>query len=82
MQEKTIKIIPGLLFLFCVLSILELFLIIEDMNKTEKLESEIKKNLEAIETIAELLNKYLEGIELEKKSTIKLNNATLFNFRF
>ncbi|MGL2835348.1 hypothetical protein ACQKAK_07340 [Helicobacter pylori] len=66
MQEKMIKFIPGLLFLFCILGILELSLIIEDMNKTEKLEMRVKKNLEAIETIAELLNKYLEGMELEK----------------
>ncbi|MGL2594453.1 hypothetical protein ACQJ6B_04155 [Helicobacter pylori] len=66
MQEKTIKIIPGLLFLFCVLSVLELVLIIEDMNQTEKLEIEVKKNLETLETIAELLNEHLEGMELEK----------------
>ncbi|WRA81949.1 hypothetical protein FE341_05925 [Helicobacter pylori] len=66
MQEKIIKVIPGLLFLFCVLSILELFLIIEDMNKTEKLEREVKKNLEVIETITELLKEHLEGMELEK----------------
>ncbi|EMJ44116.1 hypothetical protein [Helicobacter pylori] len=66
MQEKIIKIIPGLLFLFCILSIFELFLILEDMNKTEKLEREIKKNLEVIETIAELLNEHLEGMQLEK----------------
>lgn len=55
MQEKIIKIIPGLLFLFCVLGVLELFLIIEDMSKTEKLENEVRKNLETIQTIAELL---------------------------
>ncbi|MGL2681316.1 hypothetical protein ACQJ67_00510 [Helicobacter pylori] len=66
MQEKIIKITPGLLFLFCVLGILELFLIIEDMNKTEKLEREVSKNLEILETIAELLNEHLEGMQLEK----------------
>ncbi|WRG22847.1 hypothetical protein E5E38_01005 [Helicobacter pylori] len=66
MREIAIKVIPGLLFLFCVLGILELFLIIEDMNKTEKLESEVKKNLEVLETIAELLNEHLEGMQLEK----------------
>ncbi|WQW31164.1 hypothetical protein KVM62_01025 [Helicobacter pylori] len=75
MQEKIIKIIPSLLFLFCVLSVLELLLIIEDMNKTEKLESEIKKNLEAVETIADLLNEHLECMQLEhfedKKIKIK-----------
>ncbi|MGN8468395.1 hypothetical protein ACR9MN_04975 [Helicobacter pylori] len=66
MQEKIIKIIPGLLFLFCVLGILELFLIIEDMNKTEKLEKEVKNNLEVVETIAKLLSEHLEGMLLEK----------------
>ncbi|GAA8274543.1 hypothetical protein HpDR2_12790 [Helicobacter pylori] len=66
MQEKIIKIIPRLLFLFCILSIFELVLIIEDMNKTEKLEREVKKNLEVLETITELLNEHLEGMELEK----------------
>ncbi|WQR86173.1 hypothetical protein KVC11_07415 [Helicobacter pylori] len=75
MQEKIIKIIPGLLFLFYVLSILELFLIIEDMNKTEKLEKEIKKNLEVTETIIELLNNHSECMDLEhfndKKIRIK-----------
>ncbi|WQV45039.1 hypothetical protein KVM66_03300 [Helicobacter pylori] len=66
MQERIIKVIPGLLFLFCVLGVLELCLIIEDMNKTEKLEKEMIKNLEVVETIAELLNEHLEGMQLEK----------------
>ncbi|MUU46008.1 hypothetical protein [Helicobacter pylori] len=65
MQEKIIKVIPGLLFLFCVLEIFELILIINDMNKTEKLENEVKKNLEVIETITELLNEHLGGMQLE-----------------
>ncbi len=43
MQEKIIKVIPGLLFLFCILNIFEMLLILEDMNKTEKLEREVKK---------------------------------------
>ncbi|WQV45342.1 hypothetical protein KVK85_04810 [Helicobacter pylori] len=60
MQERTVKVIPGLLFLFCILSILELFLIIEDMNKTEKLEAEIRNNLKALKDITILLNKQLE----------------------
>lgn len=72
MQEKIIKVIPGLLFLFCVLSILELCLIIEDMNKTERLENDVKKNLEALETITELLNGYLKGMQLEEKPEIKI----------
>lgn len=66
MQEKIIKFIPGLLLLLCVLSIFELVLIIEDMNKTEKLETEVKKNLEVIKTITELLNQHLESMQLEK----------------
>ncbi|MCQ2823176.1 hypothetical protein JT229_07725 [Helicobacter pylori] len=72
MQPKIIKVIPGLLFLFCVLSIFELCLIIEDMNKTEKLEMEVKNNLAVIEMIVELLNKNLEGMQLEKEPQIKL----------
>lgn len=72
---KIIKVIPAILFLFCLLQIFELFLIIEDMNKTEKLEREIKQDLEAIETITELLNEHLEGMDLEhfhdKKIRIK-----------
>ncbi|PUD34775.1 hypothetical protein [Helicobacter pylori] len=75
MQEKIIKVIPGLLFLFCVLEIFELVLIIEDMNKTENLEIEIKKNLEEMKTITKLLNEHLEGMDLEhfndKKIRIK-----------
>ncbi|MBS3015439.1 hypothetical protein [Helicobacter pylori] len=59
MQEKIIKVIPGLLFLFCFLNIFELFLIIEDMNKTEKIEIQINQNLEVLETITELLNEQL-----------------------
>ncbi len=51
MQEKTIKVIPGLLFLFCLLGVFELALIIEDMNQTEKLEAEIRNNLKTLEDI-------------------------------
>ncbi|KHL89695.1 hypothetical protein HPY499_07375 [Helicobacter pylori] len=65
MQEKIIKVIPGLLFLFCILEVFEMVLIINDMNQTEKLEREVKKNLEMIETIAELLNDHLECMQLE-----------------
>ncbi|WQW26864.1 hypothetical protein KVS17_02515 [Helicobacter pylori] len=64
-NERFLKVIPALVFLFCVLEIFELVLIIEDMNKTEKLENEVKKNLEMIETITELLNEHLEGMQLE-----------------
>ncbi|MFP6037133.1 hypothetical protein ACLGD5_07395 [Helicobacter pylori] len=75
MQEKIIKVIPGLMFLFCILGVLELFLIIEDMNKTENLEREVNNNLEAIVTITELLNKQLNNMDLEhfhnKKIKIK-----------
>ncbi|WQZ80026.1 hypothetical protein KVK36_05115 [Helicobacter pylori] len=50
-NEKCLKVIPAVVFLFCILEIFELFLIIEDMNKTESLEAELKKNLEVVETI-------------------------------
>ncbi|OPG66037.1 hypothetical protein BGL87_00275 [Helicobacter pylori] len=55
-NEKFFKVIPAVLFLFCILEILELVLIIGDMNKTQSLEAEVKKNLEVIETITELFN--------------------------
>ncbi|GAA6818401.1 hypothetical protein VN1172_06150 [Helicobacter pylori] len=74
-HERFLKVFPAVMFLFSILSIFELFLIIEDMNKTEKLEREIKQDLEAIETITELLNEHLEGMDLEhfhdKKIRIK-----------
>ncbi|MGN8467358.1 hypothetical protein ACR9LS_07530 [Helicobacter pylori] len=74
MQERVIKVIPGLLFLFCVLSLLELCLIIEDMNKAEKLEAEIRSNLKGLEHATMLLNKHLEGMQLEyfKDKNIKI----------
>ncbi|MGL2423740.1 hypothetical protein ACOWLX_05675 [Helicobacter pylori] len=74
-HEKFLKVIPAMVFLFCLLEIFELVLIIDDMNKTEKLEREFKNNLEVLETITELLNEYLEGMKLEhfedKKNKIK-----------
>ncbi|ANT42842.1 hypothetical protein JT176_02770 [Helicobacter pylori] len=71
-NARFLKVIPAVVFLFCILEIFELALIIEDMNKTEKLEKEVKKNLEVIETIAELLNEHLEGMQLEEKPEIKI----------
>ncbi len=74
-NEKTLKIIPALLFLFVFLEIFELVLIIGDMNKTEKLETEIRNNLKVLEDITILLNEHLEGMQLEhfedKKIKIK-----------
>ncbi|MUU54820.1 hypothetical protein F7207_07750 [Helicobacter pylori] len=65
-DEKFLKVFPAMVFLFCLLEIFEMFLIINDMEKTEKLEREVSKNLEILETIAELLNEHLEGMQLEK----------------
>lgn len=50
-NEKILKVIPALVFLFCVLEIFELGLIINDMNKTEKLELQLRQNLEMLEKI-------------------------------
>ncbi|WP_024949747.1 hypothetical protein [Helicobacter pylori] len=57
-NEKTLKIIPAALFLFCVLEIFELGIIINTMNKTEKLEAKIENNLKALEHITILLNEH------------------------
>ncbi len=74
-NEKILKIIPAVVFLFCVLEIFELVLIVYDMNKTEKLEVQIQQNLEVLESITILLNEHLEDMQLEnfedKKIKIK-----------
>ncbi|RPF66655.1 hypothetical protein EGV97_09380 [Helicobacter pylori] len=58
-HEKFLKVIPAVVFLFCLLEILELVLIINDMNKTEKLEAEIKNDLKVLQDDIILLNKYM-----------------------
>ncbi len=73
--EKNLKVIPAVIFLFCILEIFELVLIINDMNQTGKLEKDLQSNLRMAKTITELLNKHLEGMDLEhfhdKKIRIK-----------
>ncbi len=69
-HEKFLKVIPALVFLFCLLEIFELVLIIADMNKTEKLEKNLRQNLQMLETITELLNMQLEHFQ-DKKINIK-----------
>ncbi|GAA9970802.1 hypothetical protein VN0935_14750 [Helicobacter pylori] len=64
-NERFLKVIPAILFLFCLLEIFELFLIINEMNKTERLEYKLWKNLEVVETIANLLNEHLEDMDLK-----------------
>ncbi len=71
-SEKILKIIPGVMFLFCILEIFELVLIINDMNKTEKLEAEIRNNLKGLENITILLNEHLEGMRLGHYKKIKI----------
>ncbi len=55
-NEKILKVIPAILFLFCLLETFELTLIINGLNKSEKLEAQLMKNLEALETITNLSN--------------------------
>ncbi len=64
-NERFLKVIPAVVFLFCLLEIFELVLIVNDMNKTEKLETEIRNNLKVLECITILLNEHLEGMQLE-----------------
>ncbi|WRD44150.1 hypothetical protein E5K45_05465 [Helicobacter pylori] len=71
-NEKFLKVIPAVVFLFCVLEIFELCLIINDMNKTERLEAKIRDNLKALEDITISLNKHLEGMQLERYKKIKI----------
>ncbi|GAA9732324.1 hypothetical protein VN0053_15210 [Helicobacter pylori] len=73
-HERFLKVFPAVMFLFSILSIFELFLIIEDMNKTEKLEAKIRDNLQKLENISILLNEHLEGMDLKyfKDKNIKI----------
>ncbi len=71
-NERFLKVIPAVVFLFCVLEIFELCLIISDMDKTEKLEAEIRDNLKVLEDIAILLNEHLEGMQLENFTDKKI----------
>ncbi|WP_101001576.1 hypothetical protein [Helicobacter pylori] len=64
-SEKILKIIPAIMFLFCILEIFEMVLIIADMNKTEKLENDLRNNLQVMEMITNLLNEHLEGMQLK-----------------
>ncbi|GAA7306135.1 hypothetical protein HpBGD104_11980 [Helicobacter pylori] len=72
-HEKFLKVIPAAIFLFCILEIFEMVLIIADMNKTEKLEAEIRNNLNVLEDITILLNEHLEGMRLEHFKDKKIN---------
>ncbi len=64
-SEKTLKIMPAVLFLFCLLEAFELVLIIDVMNSTDKLEAKIKDNLKVLEHITILLNRHLVGMDKE-----------------
>ncbi len=74
-NEKILKVIPAVVFLFCLLEIFELGLIINDIDRTEKLEAKIENNLKSLEHIMILLNEHLECMSLEhpkgKKIKIK-----------
>ncbi|ANT42984.1 hypothetical protein [Helicobacter phage Pt5322G] len=59
-HEKFLKVVPAVVFLFCLLEILELVLIINDLNKTEKLEVGIKNDLKVLQDDIILLNKYFQ----------------------
>ncbi len=46
--DRFMKIIPAILFLFCLLEVFELVLIINCLNNTEKLEVQLQQNLEML----------------------------------
>ncbi|QEF34663.1 hypothetical protein D2C78_00865 [Helicobacter pylori] len=64
-NERFLKVIPAVVFLFCLLDIFEMVLIINDMNKTAKLETAIMNNLKVLEDITISLNRYSECMQLE-----------------
>ncbi len=67
--EKILKIVPALVFLFCLLELFELSLIVGIMNKTEKLENDLQNNLQVVRTTANSLEQHLEHIQ--RKSSLK-----------
>ncbi len=71
-NERFLKVVPAIVFLFCVLEIFELVLVINDLNKTEKLEAKIRNNLKVLEEITILLNEHLEGMQLERSEDKKI----------
>ncbi len=73
-DEKILKIIPSMLFLYCLLETFELGLIITDINKFEKMELQLKQNLKTLKTIANSLNEYSErmGLKCLKDKKIKI----------
>ncbi len=74
-DEKIIKIVPAVVFLFCLLEIFELALSISYIGKIEKLEAEVINNLKISEDVAALLNDHLRGMGLkyfkDKKIKVK-----------
>ncbi|MFA8026724.1 hypothetical protein AB9R78_05100 [Helicobacter pylori] len=56
-----------MLFLFCLLEIFELVLIISDMNKTEELESQLKKDLGMFNNLTK------EALECMQQETLRQN---------
>ncbi len=69
-NEKAIKIIPPVVFLFCLLEIFELGLVINNMDRSEKLEAKIENNLKVLERIMFLLDEHLD-ISKDKRIKIK-----------
>ncbi|WP_104687722.1 hypothetical protein [Helicobacter acinonychis] len=65
-DEKILKVMPAVLFLFCILQTFELGLTILDLYKTEKLEKEVKNNLEALESINETLHDLIHAQGMKK----------------
>ncbi|MGL2720637.1 hypothetical protein ACQJ7Y_07605 [Helicobacter pylori] len=50
-NEKFLKVIPAVVFLFCILEIFELVLIINGLNQIEKIEAEIINSLKVLKNI-------------------------------
>ncbi len=66
-SEKVLKIVPAILFLFCLLGIFELALIVNDMNKTEKIRKELDNDLEAINNLLNNVRRCtIENFEYKK----------------
>ncbi|WRB12064.1 hypothetical protein KVJ86_00995 [Helicobacter pylori] len=66
-NEKFLKVIPAVMFLFCILQIFELVLIVNNMNESEKIEVRIRNDLKVLKNIMSSLNESSEGMQLSER---------------
>ncbi|WP_154414831.1 hypothetical protein [Helicobacter pylori] len=65
LDERFLRVLYALVFLFCLLEIFELVLSISGINKTENLEYQLRQNLEMLGMISNSWNEHAECMGLK-----------------